>query len=79
MRALARERAVRDAGTAPTLKQLHDLVAAYERVVHRFPRSGYSDNALWQASNLSLLAYQQFGRASDKRTGQRLLKQLKSA
>jgi N-acetylmuramoyl-L-alanine amidase len=79
MRALARERAVRDAGTAPTLKQLHDLVAAYERVVHRFPRSGYSDNALWQASNLSLLAYQQFGRASDKRTGQRLLKQLKSS
>ncbi len=79
MRALARERAVRDTGTAPTLKQLHDLVAAYERVVHRFPRSGYSDNALWQAGNLSLLAYQQFGRAADRRTGRRLLKQLKSS
>ena len=54
-------------------------MAAYERLVRRYPASGYSDNALWQAGNLSLLTYQRFGQAVDRRTGLRLLAQLKSS
>ena len=78
-RALARERILRDGERPPTLKQIRDVVAAYERVVRRYPASGYSDNALWQAGNLSLLAYQRFGQADDRRDGMRLFLQLKTA
>jgi N-acetylmuramoyl-L-alanine amidase len=78
-RTLARERALRDGERPPTNRQIRDIVAAYDRFVRRYPASGYSDNALWQAGNLSLLAYQQFGQASDRRTGLRLLNQLKAS
>ena len=77
-RALAQERTVRDAATAPTLRQIRGVVAGYERVVRRYPSSGYADNALWQAGHLSLLAFERFGQDSDRRNGQRLLAQLKS-
>jgi N-acetylmuramoyl-L-alanine amidase len=76
-RALGRERAIRDAGHDPTAREIRSVIAAYEGVARRFPTSGYSDNALWQASNLSLLAFQRFGDAGDRRTGLRLLNQLK--
>jgi N-acetylmuramoyl-L-alanine amidase len=76
--ALARERAVRSAAAAPSLTQIRAAVAAYERIVRRFPRSGYSDNALWQGGNLALLAYERFGETRDRQTGTRLLKQLKA-
>jgi len=75
--ALARDRAVRDAGQAPTLRQIRSAVAAYERVVRRNPASGYCDNALWQAAELARLAWERFGDNADRRTGVRLLKQLK--
>jgi N-acetylmuramoyl-L-alanine amidase len=77
-RALAQERTVRDVASAPTLRQIRNAVAGYERVVRRYPSSGYADNALWQAGHLSLLAFERFGQESDRRTGQRLLAQLKS-
>jgi N-acetylmuramoyl-L-alanine amidase len=77
-RALAQERTVRDAASAPTLRQIRGVVAGYERVVRRYPSSGYADNALWQAGQLSLLAFERFGQDSDRRNGQRLLAQLKS-
>src|SRR6188472_4229864 len=76
--ALARDRSVRDARQAATLRQIRAAVAAYERVVHKYPASGYADNALWQASELSRLAWDRFGEESDKRTGLRLLKQLQA-
>ncbi len=38
-------------------RRSHDVVAAYEAIVRRYPASGYSDNALWQAGRLSLDAY----------------------
>ena len=76
--ALARDRSVRDARQAATLRQIRAAVAAYERVVHKYPASGYADNALWQASELSRLAWDRFGEESDKRTGVRLLKQLQA-
>ncbi len=75
-RALARERGVR--GRTASLKQLRAAVAQYENLVHRFPTSPYSDNALWQGGNLALLAYDQYKQASDKKTGLRLLGLLRS-
>jgi N-acetylmuramoyl-L-alanine amidase len=77
-RALARERAVRDAEEPATVRQIRAVVAAYEAIVRRYPASGYCDNALWQAGNLALLAYQRFGDQADKATGVRLLTQLKA-
>jgi len=77
-RALARDRTVRDARQEATLQQIRGAIAAYERVVRRYPASGYSDNALWQASELSRLAWERFGDDADKRTSVRLLKQLQA-
>ena len=76
-RALAQEREFRDSTAQVTLAQLRSTIRAYESVVRRYPRSGYCDNALWQAANLALLAFERFGDAFDKQTAVRLLKQLK--
>ena len=74
--AIERERAAR-AGT-PTLGQLRAVTAAYDKVVHTFPRSGYSDNALWQAAGVSLTAYENFGQTRDRTRGLRYLDLLAS-
>jgi N-acetylmuramoyl-L-alanine amidase len=58
---------------------LHAAIAAYEAVVKRYPGSGYSDNALWQAANLSLLAHERFGETGDRETAVRLLEQLRTS
>jgi N-acetylmuramoyl-L-alanine amidase len=76
-RALDRERELRAAEPPPTLEQLRSAVKTYEAVVRRFPSSGYSDNALWQAGRLALLAYERFGQRADKLTASRLLLRLK--
>jgi N-acetylmuramoyl-L-alanine amidase len=76
--ALLRDRAVRDASQPATRQQIRSAVAAYERVVRRHPKSGYSDNALWQASELSRLAWDRFGEEVDRRTAVRLLTLLKA-
>jgi N-acetylmuramoyl-L-alanine amidase len=72
-RALAQERTVRDASTNPTVAQMRRVVASYEAIVRLHPSSGYADNALWQAANLSLLAYQRFDSDADRKTATRLL------
>src|SRR5688500_16149623 len=77
-RALARERELRDGDAKPSVQQLRAAVAAYERIVRRFPASAYSDNALWQAGNLALLAFDDFGQAADRATGVRLLSLLRT-
>ncbi len=79
--ALARERAVRATfpGTpapAAALKDIHAIVTAYQTLVRRFPASGYSDDALWQAGRLELDAFTRFGEARDKDVGVRLLQRL---
>ncbi len=76
--ALARDRAVRDARQPPTVRQIRQAVAAYERVVRRYPASGYADNALWQGAELARLAWERFNDDADRRTAVRLLKQLQS-
>jgi N-acetylmuramoyl-L-alanine amidase len=77
-RALERERGLRDDSRTAPLKQLRAAVSLYENLVHKFPASPYSDNALWQAGNLALLAYDEYKQAADKKTGLRLLGLLRS-
>jgi N-acetylmuramoyl-L-alanine amidase len=77
MRALGRERELRDSNARATLAQLRSAIRNYESVVRRFPRSGYTDNALWQAANLALLTFERFGQPADKKAAIRLLNHLK--
>ena len=76
-RALERERQVRAGEPQATLKQLRSVVSAYDALVRRFPASGYCDNALWQAGNLAVLAFERFGETEDRRAAERLLTRLK--
>src|SRR4051794_28659120 len=74
--ALSREKVVRetlaDPGASPTvLAELRSIVAAYQLLVKRYAGSGYADNALWQAGNLSLDAFARFGQPRDRETGVR--------
>ena len=74
---LTRERMLREAESRPSLRELRSAMSAYESVVRRYPTSGYSDNALWQAANLAFLAYERFEEEADLRRGLRLLARLK--
>jgi len=79
--AAAKEQAVRAALVDPAasitvLKSVRQAVASYESVVRRYPTSGYSDDALWQAAHLALDAFEKFGDAQDRETGLRLLRWL---
>ncbi len=76
-----REEAVRAAMTAPEalatiLIDARGVIAAYEALVHRYPASGYSDDALWNAGELALDAYRRFGQPQDRDSAERLLKKL---
>jgi N-acetylmuramoyl-L-alanine amidase len=81
--ALAREQVVRAAlaaedTSAGVYTEIHSVVAAYQDLVRKYPASGYSDNALWQAGTLSLDAFHAFGQEQDRTTGIRLLRLLTS-
>jgi N-acetylmuramoyl-L-alanine amidase len=75
-RAMEKERTIRDESSGATVEDVRRLVHSYEHIVRRYPTSGFSDNALWQAANLSLLAGQRSGQESDRQTAERLLTQL---
>ena len=60
------------------LDRVRATVDAYEAFVGRFPRSGYSDNALWQAAVLSGDSFWQFGDSDDRAAALRLFGLLKS-
>ena len=62
----------------PNLEELRVLVERYKAVVRRYPRSPYGDNSLWQASGLSLMAFEHFADPVDRREGERLLRMLRS-
>ncbi len=58
-----------DAGTPDidrVVRPARRVVAEYEAVVRRFPTSGYADNALQQAGELSRWLYERYGRAVDR-------------
>jgi hypothetical protein len=58
------------------VKAYRQVIAAYEEVVRRYPRSGYSDDALWQAAQLALEALRRFGQDRDRQAASRLLRTL---
>lgn len=64
--------------TAALLRRVRTAVESYEALARRFPRSGYSDNALWQAAVLAADAYWQCGDSRDRATALRLFELLKS-
>jgi len=74
--ALAREHELRGADAHPTLKELRAAAAAYDRLVARYPTSGYADNALWQSAGLRAYAYTLFEQEADRRAAERSLAQL---
>ncbi len=75
--ALAREKQIR--ASQPSAGALRSVIAQYEAIVRLYPRSGYSDNALWQASGLAWLSWERHGRDADRRTAVRLLEQLRKS
>jgi N-acetylmuramoyl-L-alanine amidase len=82
--ARAREAAIRpalssDTASLETLKEVRAVVTAYKAIVRRYPGSGYSDNALWQAGRLALDAFARFGQQQDREAGLRLLRNLAAA
>lgn len=63
--------------SAALLARLRDIVGQYENLARRFPQSGYSDNALWQAAVLAADAYWQFGDTRDRTEALRLFERLR--
>ncbi len=57
-------------------KDVTRVVAGYQSFVGRYPRSSYSDNALWQAAMLSASSYARFHVESDRAQAVSLLKRL---
>jgi hypothetical protein len=48
----AEKQTLRAEGASP-LTSMRRLASAYEDIVRLWPKSGYADNALWQAAGLS--------------------------
>ncbi len=76
-----REQATRralDAGKpAKTVRRdVQRIVVGYEGLVARFPRNGYSDNALWQAAFLAADSFARYRVEEDRETSVRLLRRL---
>jgi N-acetylmuramoyl-L-alanine amidase len=74
---LEREQSLRGADHTPSADEIRGLVHAYVAIVRRYPASGYSDNALWQAGNLAALAFERFGQAADREAARRYFTRLR--
>jgi N-acetylmuramoyl-L-alanine amidase len=64
--------------SAALLERIRETIARYEAIQRRFPRSGYSDNALWQAGVLAADAHWQFGDLRDRAEALRLFERLRT-
>jgi N-acetylmuramoyl-L-alanine amidase len=53
------------------------VVDRYWSFVRRYPTSGYTDNALWQAANLASESFRRFGQDRDKQRAVQLLQWLR--
>ena len=51
---------------AATADDFRFVVNKYWEIVRRYPSTGYSDNALWQAGNLSMESFRRFSQDRDK-------------
>ncbi len=76
-RILARERLLREEANKATAQEIRGVIRAYEGMARRYPASGYSDNALWQAAGLAVMAFERYREDADRKTGLRLLDELK--
>ena len=56
----------------PTIANVRAVVASYEQVVLRHPRSGYCDDALWNGAELARFGWERFKQESDRKTAERL-------
>ena len=75
--ALTHERELRaPADESASLEQLRGAIAAYTEIVRQYPRSDYSDNALWQAAGLAIQAFDRHREPADRDNGMRLLRML---
>jgi N-acetylmuramoyl-L-alanine amidase len=61
---------------APSRDTMRQVVTAYQQVVLRHPTSGYCDNALWLAAQLSAETFSRYGDERDRQTALRLLANL---
>jgi N-acetylmuramoyl-L-alanine amidase len=52
--------------TAATAEDFRVVINRYWSFVRRYPTSGFADNALWQAANLSAGAFERFSQDRDK-------------
>ncbi|MBA2355276.1 MAG: N-acetylmuramoyl-L-alanine amidase, partial [Acidobacteria bacterium] len=74
---LVRERALRASRRkAPPLSQLRAVIADYDALARKWPRSGYADNALWNGANLAYDANIRFGARQDRDAAIRMLQWL---
>jgi N-acetylmuramoyl-L-alanine amidase len=64
--------------SAPLLHRIRGMVVDYEELARRYPRSGYSDNALYRGAVLSAEAYWGAGEDSDRRKSLRLFEALRT-
>jgi len=64
--------------SAALLRRVRSMVSDYMSIVRRYPRSGYSDNALWQGAMLAVDAFWQFGDTRDRTAALDMLGLLKS-
>lgn len=58
--------------------EVRAVIAAYDALVRRYPLSGYSDNALFNAADLATLVYARFGEPKDRETAIKLFQRLTS-
>jgi N-acetylmuramoyl-L-alanine amidase len=72
----ARSALASDDSRAAVIASVRRAMQAYEAVVRRYPRSGYCDNALWQAGVLALDVFDLFGEGRDHDAGVRYLEWL---
>ena len=64
------------APATPLLERARALVGAYDDIARLFPRSGYSDNAIWQGAALAADAFWEFGQPADRATALRMFRAL---
>jgi N-acetylmuramoyl-L-alanine amidase len=65
------------ASPAAAAEDFRFVVNKYWSIVQRYPSTGYADNALWQAGNLSMEAFRRFSEDRDKYRAIQLFQWLK--
>ncbi len=67
-----------DSSYEPLLERSRTLTQTFEDIARLFPRSGYSDNAVWQGAVLAADAFWEFGELTDRDRARRLFEALEA-